>query len=213
MNALERRVADFLLAETAPIKPAIDKLDFYLDDFHVDPEGFQEIGWKIRQDAVHVVPAQRSGSGHSVGAVYTPGRSLISVSGSLDLAGSVADQSTIIHEVTHALMDFHHYHANNLVHEVAAYVAGGLYARARAMPSLSASEQAEQAILDTAQNIVGTRTMIVRPGTRLSMSDRDVRSLADAIGGSNIYPNLDAVTPSDGITGGLINPWYTPRHR
>jgi hypothetical protein len=207
----QTEVADFLLADQVPIKAAIDRLDFWLEDFHVDPEGYREIGHKVRSNAVRVI-ARRRGQAHGAGATYTALMDKISVSDNLDLAGSIADQSLIIHEVTHALMDYHRYRASDLVQEVAAYVAGGLYARCRAMPGLRANRPEEQAILTAAQDIVTPRVMMVSPGTRLRMSDPDVQRLAAAIRGSSIYPDVDAVRGSDGISGGLVNPWYLPRH-
>jgi hypothetical protein len=40
--SLDRDVADFLTSRTGEIAGAIERLDFIIIDFHVDPEGYRE---------------------------------------------------------------------------------------------------------------------------------------------------------------------------
>ena len=139
---LNENVADFLLSDDRHISFAIEKLNFFIENFHVDPEGYRELGQKIRQGALTVETASRN-RGSRTSAVYTALRNRLSVSQNMNLTGSsaqdVIQQAEIIHEVTHALMDYHFYQTTGTVQEIAAYMAGGLYARAHAR-SLTSSQ-------------------------------------------------------------------------
>jgi hypothetical protein len=211
---LNENVADFLLSDDRHINFAIEKLNFFIEDFHVDPEGYREVAQKVRQGALTVVAASRSG-GSRTSAVYTALLDKISVSKNMDLSGTsaqaISQQAEIIHEMTHALMDYHFYQTTGTVQEIAAYMAGGLYARAH-LQSLSSSQPDTAAILQNVVQIIQGRQMIIQRGVRLRLTDPDVSRLADAISSHPSYSNSDISVRSDGITGGLINPWYQPRH-
>lgn len=211
--SLNSQVGNFLLSTDGHIVNAFNKLNFGVSGCLVDTEGYREMGHKVRQGAIAVEPASSS-AGSSLSAVYTPGRDRLSVSTPLNLAGAsgaaVVRQAEIVHEITHALMDFHRYAISDTLQEVLAYLAGTIYMRAHAV-SASASEPRTQAILGAAQQVVVDRSMHVRAGQRLQLSDPDVAQLAAAIRGHSSYPNADTVRQADGVSGGLINPWYLPR--
>lgn len=213
--SLRDEVADFLLSDEPHIRTAMERLNFFVEDFHVEPEGYREIGHKIKQGAVTVSQGTRI-RGSQTSAVYTPRLDQLSVSSAnMDLLGTspqaISQQTEIVHEVTHAVMDYHRYQATSVVQEIAAYVAGGLYARGHFLP-LNSDYEESQAILRAATGIIDSRNMITSREERLRLGDSDVAELAQAIRGHQSYPNADDVFPSDGISGGLINPWYLPRY-
>ena len=47
---------------------------------------------------------------------------------------------------------------------------------------------------------------------RLSTGDPDVMALMNAIHAHRDYRSSHQTVSVDGISGGLINPWYEPRH-
>lgn len=212
--SLKDDVANFLLSDQQHITFAMSKLDFYLNDFHVDPVGYREIGHLIRQDAVSVEPASRS-SGSSISAVYTAALNKLSLSPGMDLTGTtgtaINHQSTIIHEITHALMDFHHYQTSGTLQEVAAYISGGIYAASHHR-QFSSSNPYSAAIIQAAFNVIRSHNLISNRGVLISRSHPDVEQLAIAIEAHPSYPNSGQPYRSDGISGGLINPWYQPRY-
>ena len=53
--------------------------------------------------------------------------------------------------------------------------------------------------------------MLETPGVHLWLRDPEVDLLTQAIRGHpDAYPDADVTRPSDGISGGLIDPWYLP---
>ncbi len=215
--ALAAQVADFLLAEEGAIAFGLNRLDFYVESFHVDPEGYREIGHKIRQGAIEVAAASRSGGDSRIGAAYTALRNRLSLPPTLDLSHtssqSIQQQAMIVHEVTHALMDYHHFQTSGTVQEVTAYIAETLYAAARSTRIGASQHPPSDAIFTAAREIVFGRNMKIDLGQRLVMTDTDVAALASAVRAHPDYRDADGHTRSDGISGGLINPWYEPRHR
>lgn len=207
-------VANFLLSTDISISHAISNLDFTLDSIRIDPEGYHEMGHKIRQHAI-TVEAARSRSGSSaLSAAYTPALNKLSVSPGINLTTSVVDQSTIIHEITHALVDYHRVATTEMVDEALAYIAGSIFALSR-LTQLSSPDPRSQAIVAAAQNIVRANPSFLIPQrtVNLSSSDANVSQLLQAIRNHTIaYPNATHATNSDGISGGLINPWYLPRN-
>src|SRR4051794_26355 len=115
--SLDRDVADFLTSRTGEIAGAIERLDFIIIDFHVDPEGYREIGHMIRQGSITVETAQSS-PGSGIEAVYTAGLNKLSVPANINLS-EIGHQIKVIHEATHALIDFHNYQTTELVDEMA----------------------------------------------------------------------------------------------
>lgn len=214
--ALSDTVADFLLSNDVSVTFALGKLDFVFDNFHVDYEGYREIGHKIRQGAICVEEAQRS-EGSQIAAVYTAARDRLSVPAGLDLSGrgrgSIGQQAMIVHECTHALMDFHYYQTTGAIQEACAYVAEAIYATSKLIGLSGGGNAQSQAILDAAAAIVTGRSMHRNAGQRLLTGDADVARLISAVSAHDSY-RADAANPyrSDGICGGLMNPWYMPRH-
>jgi large exoprotein involved in heme utilization and adhesion len=208
-------VANFLLSNDTSITYALGKLEFSLDSFRVDYEGYREIGHQIRSGGVTVAEGSRS-EGSTTAAVYTPRRDLISVPANLDLSGrtggSISQQAMIVHECTHALMDYHRYQTTGTIQETAAYIAGALYAAAKMIRLSGGSNQQTNAILNAAFAIVRGRSMVSTPGQRLAAADRDVAALMSAINAHSDYRTAHRPDVADGISGGLINPWYLPRH-
>ncbi len=120
-------VADFLLSTESYIVFALGRLNFHVGGFRIDTECYREIGHKIRQRAITVAPA-RSSPGSQVAAVYTPARDRLSVPANLDLhrpgPGRIGNQGMIVHEATHALVDFHRFTCTGAVDEACGYIAG-----------------------------------------------------------------------------------------
>jgi hypothetical protein len=208
-------VADFLLSTESYVVFALGRLEFSLDGFRVDREGYREIGHKIKQGAVAVVPVQ-SASGSRVAAVYTPRRDRLSVPAGLDLhtpgAARIGNQAMIVHECTHALIDFHRFTCSGAVNEACGYIAGQLYAMTLGLRQTGAGAES-RAIIATAQAVVTGRRMTGTTGVQLRSTDRDVAALVAAVTAhTSAYPDARVVRTPDGISGGLINPWYQPRH-
>ena len=209
-----QQVADFLLSEDGAVTYGLNKLDFTLARVRVDPTGYREIGHKIRQGAIEVREvAPRPGS--ATRAVYTPAMNRLSVPAGLDLvtpgSAQIAAQATIVHEATHALLDYHRFTTSVALDEAAAYVAEQIYAMARHRRQGSSDARA-QAILSAAQAVVRGRDMLSRQGVVLFETDPDVEALVQAVRGhTGAYPNADERVTPDGIWGGIADPWYLPR--
>lgn len=208
-------VSGFLLSTDPSVTFAMGKLEFSVDTFRVDYEGYREIGHKIRSGGIAVSVASRS-AGSTTAAVYTPQRDRISVQSDLDLNGrstrSIIQQAMIVHECTHALMDFHRFQTTGLVQEATAYIAGQVYAAAKTIQLRSGSDPETAAILNAAFAVVSNRAMTRATAQRLSTGDPDVMALMNAIHAHRDYRSSHQTVSVDGISGGLINPWYEPRH-
>ena len=214
--SLQDDVANFLLSDERYITLGLSRLNFSLDGCRVDTEGYREIGNMIRIGSISVRAARTSG-GSSVAAVYTPALDRISVPGHLDLrtrgTALIGNQAMIVHESTHALLDFHRYSVLGSVDEACAYIAGQTYAAALSY-RLSSGNPSSQAILAASQAIVDRRQMTAQVGAVLQPTDADVAALLGAIAShASAYPDANAVHRGDGIRigEGLINPWYQPR--
>jgi hypothetical protein len=208
-------VANFLRSEESYVVFGLGKLNFTLAGFRVDTEGYREIGDKVRQGAIEVRPV-RSEPGSSVAAVYTGRLDCLSVPAGLDLhtpgRRRIKDQSMIVHEATHALVDFHRFTFSGALDEACAYLAGQLYAMSLG-DRQSSSRPRDDAIFSAARNIVQQRRMKYVTGAVLAASDPDVAALADAVRGhTHAYPDADVTRTGDGIRGGLLDPWYMPRN-
>jgi len=208
-------VADFLLSDESYITYALGKLDFTFAGFPVDLAGYREIGHKIRQGALEVKP-DPSAPGARIAASYTALANRLSVPAGLDLhtpgPHRIANQSVIVHEVTHALVDFHRFTTTGALDEACAYLAGQLYAMSFGLRQASTNSRAN-AIFVAAQAIVTQRRMTSTRGTVLFGSDPDVVTLARAVRGhTHAYPDADITRTGDGISGGLLDPWYLPRN-
>ncbi|NNK64701.1 MAG: hypothetical protein HKO98_15990, partial [Gemmatimonadetes bacterium] len=202
-------VADFLLSEESYITFGLGKLNFTLAGFRVDTQGYREIGHKIRQGAIEVRPVE-SAPGSSVAAVYTGLLDRLSVPAGLDLhtprRRRIKDQSMVVHEVTHALVDFHRFTTTGALDEACAYVAGQLYAMSLG-DLQSSSRPRDNAIFTASRTIVQQRRMKFVPGAVLMASDSDVAALAAAVRGhTQAYPDADVRRTGDGVHGGLIDP-------
>ena len=212
--ALADEVADFLLSRQRHISYAIGNLDFYVDRFHVEPQGFREMGNLIRMGNIRVEPPSRS-SRSAIAAVYTPALNKLSIAPGMDLAGTtpqaVIAQSQIIHEMTHALMDFHHYQTTGTMQEVAAYLSGGIYAHSHFI-SLTTTNPDSNRILTAARQVIQSHRMLIDHGVVITRSQRDVDRLARAIEAHPNYPDSSRIMQADGIETTLLNPWYMPRH-
>ena len=208
-------VSNFLLSTENYIVFALGRLDFRLQGFRIDIEGYREIGHKIRSGAI-TVSAARSSVGSQVAAVYTPRRDRLSVPANLDLHTPgpvrISNQSMIIHEATHALVDFHRFSCTGAVDEACGYIAGQLYAMSLGLRQTGAGVRSG-AIITAAQAIVTGRQMTTRLGAHLTVRDPDVAALLAAITGhTSAYPDAGVRRTGDGIRGGLLNPWYMPRN-
>ena len=208
-------VADFLLSTESYIAHALGRLNFSVEGFRVDTQGYREIGHKIRQDIVTVAPAQRA-EGSEVAAVYTRPRNRLSVPANLDLhtpgPARIGNQAMIVHEVTHALVDFHRFTCTGAVDEACGYIAGQVYAMSLSVRQAGAGARSA-AIITAAQAVVSGHQMTIRTGARLRASEPDVATLIRAISAhTSAYPDAGVTSTPDGIRGGLINPWYQPRH-
>lgn len=213
-TSLSAAVSNFLLSTDTSISFAINNIDFTLDGIRIDPEGYREMGHKVRSRGITIEPARSRSSSSALSAVYTPGLDKLTVSPNIDLTNSVIDQAMIIHEMTHALVDYHRVRTLNMIDEALAYIAESIYARSKAT-QLSSRDTRAQAIITAAQNVVGSNPNFIIPQhiVNLTSSDRHVSQLLQAIRNhSSAYPNATQETNSDGITEGLINPWYLPRH-
>ena len=215
LSAESTEIADFLLSDESSITTALGKLNFTLGGFRVETKGYREIGHKIRQGAIEVRAVQ-SDPDSPLAAAYTPRLDRLSVSAGLDLhtprRGRIKDQSMVVHEVTHALLDFHRFTTTVALDEACAYVAGQVYARALGDLQMS-SRPRDGAIFSASQRIVRERRMRYVTGAVLMATDPDVVALTDAIRGhTRAYPDADVRRTGDGVYGGLIDPWYLPRN-
>ena len=213
--ALSDDVANFLLSTDASVQYGLSKLRFSVDGMRVDSEGYAEMGHKIRQGAIQVGQA-RSSSNSQAEAVYTPARDLLSLRPGIRLAGITPDvigqQAGVVHEVTHALFDFHGYRTTNAVEEAVAYIAETLYATARFLRRRAPENPRSDAILTAALNVVTSRGMLTQLGQALVSTSREIRALTNAVRAHPIYPDADAGNHADGVFGGLMNPWYPSAH-
>jgi hypothetical protein len=208
-------VANFLLSTDSYIAFALGRLNFTVEGFRVDTKGYREIGHKIRQRAITVVAVRATG-GSQVAAAYTARRDQLSVPAGLDLhtpgAARISNQAMIVHEGTHALVDFHRFASTGAVNEACGYVAGQVYAMSLGLRQAGVGARSS-AIISAAQAVVSRRRMTTRIGARLRASDPDVARLIRAITAhTSAYPDARVHRTPDGIRGGLINPWYQPRH-
>lgn len=211
-----QQVVDFLLSQESYIVFGLGKLNFTLEGFRVDTEGYREIGHKIRSGAieVRVIPPDPDRESE-VEATYTARMDKLSVPEGLDLRtearGHIRNQAMIVHEATHALVDYHRATLSGALDEACAYVAGQVYSMSVGSPQTS-SERRAQAILSASHAIVQQRRMKYVTGAVLRASDTDVAALVAAVRGhTGAYPDADVVRTGDGIDGGLLNPWYLPR--
>lgn len=212
--SLSDDVSGFLLSSDTGIQYGLSRLRFSVDGLGVDPEGYAEIGRQVRQRAI-TVREPRSRPGTPIAAAYTAGTDTLSVRLPAGLVltdftpRAVGEQAGLVHEITHALFDFHGYRTTNAVEEAVAYIAETLYATSRMLRRSSPGEPRVEAILSAALGVVTGRQMLVRTGQALSSSAADVRALVDAVRAhSAAYPDADAANHTDGIFGGLMNPWY-----
>jgi hypothetical protein len=168
----------------------------------------------IRQGSITVEIAQSS-PGSRIDAVYTSGLNKLSVPQSLNLS-EIGHQMKVIHEATHALIDFHNYRTTELIDEMAAYIADSLYGAIRHQ-SVRSPDSRTMSILRAALEVVSQHNMVNSRGVRLSRQDPYVAQLAQAI---ESHPSYDGAggrpNYANGIPigeHGLINPWYQPRYR
>ena len=68
-------VADFLLSSEGYVVYALGRLDFRVEGFRIDIEGYREIGHKIRSGAITVVAARSSAGVSGSGLLHTASRS------------------------------------------------------------------------------------------------------------------------------------------
>jgi len=209
-----RVIGEFLLSRGNSIRRALDRLDFEIEGFRIDPAGFREIGHKFLQRAISVFEQQGAASGH-LGAAYTDRLDKMTLTAAPRLTGTgrtvVIDQAGIVHECTHALMDFHGARTTGAIHESAAYTAGAVYAVGFNV-LLSSSSTRSNAILQAA-NAIATGRRFGNGTVRLAAGDQDVAALVQAIRSHTAaYPDADSISGTDGIREGLMNPWYLPRY-
>lgn len=212
--SLSSDVAGFLLSSDTGIQWGLSRLSFSVDGLRVDPEGYAEMGHQIRQGGIQV-REPRSAPGTPIAAAYTAGTNTLSLrlpAGlqlSAGTATSIGEQAGIVHEITHALFDYHGYSATNAVEEAVAYIAETLYAAARALRRSNPGDPRADAILTAALAVVEGRQMRMRLGQALASSSADVRALVDAIRAHTAaYPDADSANHTNGIFGGLMNPYY-----
>lgn len=123
----------------------------------------------------------------------------------------IIDQAGIIHECTHALMDFHGARTTGAIHEAVAYVASAVYTISFEV-LLSSSSTKGNVILQAA-NAIATGRRFGGGVVRLAAGDQDVWTLLQTIRGHTAaYPDSDSISGTDGIREGLVNPYYLPRH-
>ena len=118
----------------------------------------------------------------------------------------------IVHEATHALVDFHRFACTGALNEACGYIAGQVYAMTLGLRQAGAGPRSA-AIISAAQAVVRRRRMTIRTGAVLRAADADMATLIRAITAhTSAYPDASVRRTADGIRGGLINPWYQPRH-
>jgi len=213
--ALKDVVGRFLLSDDPEIRRAIDGLNFTIAGFQVDPEGYREIGHKMLSGGISVVLITPSQGSH-VFAAYTNALDKMSFTEQPQLSGTagaaIMHQGAVIHESTHALMDYHRFQTTGAIQEAAAYVAETLFYAFRHRRFTSATHQQSAAIMNAAYAVISGRNMISTTGVQLQAGDPDVANLIRAISAHPSYPNAGQADRTSGISGGLINPWYLPRH-
>jgi hypothetical protein len=212
--SLSGDVADFLLSRDTGVQWGLSRLRFSVDGLGVDPEGYAEMGHQIRQGGIRVREPQ-SAPGTPIAAAYTAGTNTLSLRlpAGLQLttstAAAIGEQAGIVHEITHAIFDYHGYSTVNAVEEAVAYIAETLYATARALRRTNPGDRRADAILTAALAVVEGRQMRTRLGQALSSASEDVRALVAAIRAHTAaYPDADSTNHTDGIFGGLMNPYY-----
>ncbi|RVT84477.1 hypothetical protein DXV76_12400 [Rhodobacteraceae bacterium CCMM004] len=209
-------IAQFLQSDDRAIAFALARLNFTIDGFAVDTAGFRKIGQMVELGTITVGTSAR-GHGHVTAAVYTAlNRNRLTVPPGLDLTGrtarAVSDQAMVVHECTHALMDYHRFQTSAGAQEVAAYIAGALYAKARAVVMSAPGDPQTDAIFSSAHAVVANRGMVGRLNQTLAAADPDVALLAAAVAGHREYAEVaDDPARMDGI-GDLMDPWYPARY-
>jgi hypothetical protein len=217
LTAQAKAVADFLTSRDKGIDYSLSRLEFSIDGMGIDPQGYREMGNKILEGGITVGEASSSGKSQ-IAAAYTAGLDKLSLpkGESLKLEGgsgeAVGDQAGIIHEITHALFDFHGYNTTVGVEEATAYIAETLFALVRGSRRSSDDPQSDK-ILKAAYEVVNGRKMILQTGQKLSSRDADVRKLVEAVRAHPDYSgSANDGNHVNGIFGGLMNPWYPSKN-
>ena len=207
VSQLARDVAAFLLSTDPVITNAISRLNFSVDAIRLDPAGYRWMGKLMLEGAISV-EGKEGAKGSATAAVYTSLLDKMTLRPDLKLAGSdnpaILEQTGVIHETTHALIDFHGFAATNAVEEATAYIAQVTYAFARSRVH-STGEPKGKAILEAALEVVRGRRLLVKPGQKMRSSDTDVKQLVEAVRQHPAaYPDADEQNHSDGIFGGQL---------
>lgn len=202
--ALKDDLHKFLSDTSAPVGTAIGKIDFSLDTFRVDPEGYRRLAVLVQGESLKVDPVDGN-EGSRLSAAYTPGLDKISVPTNLDMT-TVAHQSTIIHEMTHALVDYHVYKTSELMDEAIAYIASAVFAAALGR-TISSSDAQSKAILVAADAVVAKRKMATTRGVKLKATDADVKALTDAIAA---HPSYNGAGERPSYANGIPLTSFTP---
>lgn len=211
VSQLARDVAAFLTSKDPAITQALSRLDFSIDAIRLDPAGYRWMGKLMLEGGIDVTGAQASGDS-ATAAVYTSLLDKMTLRPGLKLEGdgnsAILEQAGVVHETTHALVDFHGFAATNAVEEAAGYLAQVTYAKARSRVHFSTEPKA-QAILTAAVDIVMNRRLLVKTGQKLASSDSDVKALVEAIRQHPAaYPDADEQNHSNGIFGGQLKGSY-----
>lgn len=201
VSQLARDVAAFLTSKDPAITQALSRLDFSIDAIRLDPAGYRWMGKLMLAGGIDVTEAKGSGDS-ATAAVYTSLLDKMTLRPGLKLEGdgnsAILEQAGVVHETTHALVDFHGFATTNAVEEAAGYLAQVTYAKARSRVHFSADPKA-QAILTAAVDIVMNRRLLVRTGQKLASSDRDVKALGRRSG--SILPLIRTPTGRTTRTG------------
>ena len=184
-SSLQRRVADVLR------EPVLQHIDFSLEDFHINSTNYGLVADAIETGRIQIeLSTPRPGA--ALGAAYTPGRDMMSISGSGTFTNA-RDKATIVHESTHAMLDMLRIATfSDINDEAASYLAESVYLHAQQSDYVLSeiSDVTTRNLIGAAQQTAQRHGLYRRRGRSVHLTFLDCTALRAAITAHRGYSML-----------------------
>ena len=165
IETLKRKIIQILTSRK------INYIDFNFDGFSITPYDYSSIAQKINDNKIHI---EIKSNDKNIRATYRPFSNTIGLR-STDYGNNPQEETTIVHEATHAIVDMKRSNISWIADETIAYTADAIFRRSK--PSYHYATFSK--IFDCA-NVLAER-VISNGNNRLKSKDEDVMALIKSI--------------------------------